>query len=93
MQTHSLGNILREVPIDLSKGDFTGDGEFFLRSTAGAAISYLPMNNSEADGETITKTLPASEKFDDPVLCKKVFAVIADGEQSLPSDLYAGYGV
>jgi hypothetical protein len=23
MQTHSLGNIIREVPIDLSAGDFT----------------------------------------------------------------------
>ena len=57
MQTHSLGNILREVPIDLSKGDFEDSNGFFLRSTAGAAISYLPMNNIEADGETITKTI------------------------------------
>ena len=89
MQTHSLGNILREVPIDLSTGDFEDNNGFFLRSTAGATIQYLPMNNSEADGETITKTLPASEKFDDPVLCKKVFAV----GSPLPDDLYAGYGV
>jgi len=89
MQTFALGNILREVPIDLSTGDFEDPNGFFLRSTAGATISYLPMNNSEASGETITKTLPASASFQDPVICKKVFAT----GSPLPDDLYAGYGV
>ena len=90
MQTHSLGNILREVPIDLSEGDFEDTDGFFIRSTAGGDVQYLPMNNIEASGETIIKTLPASEKFDDPVLIKKVFAY---GGQSMLTDLYAGYGV
>lgn len=89
MQTHSLGNILREVPIDLSGGDFTDLNGFFLRSAGGVTVTYLPFNNVEASGETITKTLPASEKFDDPVLVKKVYAT----GSPLPSDLYAGYGV
>ena len=91
MQTHSLGNILREVPIDLSSGDFEDLNGFFLRSDGGATVTYLPFNNIEASGETITKTLPASEKFEDPILIKKVYAV--EVEQELPDDLYAGYGV
>ena len=89
MQTHGLSNILREVPIDLSLGDFEDNNVFFIRSDGGATVTYLPFNNIEASGETITKTMLASEKFDDPVLCKKVFAV----GSPLPSDLYAGYGV
>ena len=87
MQTHGLQNILRVVPIDLSAGDFTDENGFFIRAAQDGVIKYCPMNN--LDSEAITKTLPASEKFDDPVLCKKVFAV----GSPIPSDLYAGYGV
>lgn len=86
-QNFGLMNIIREVPIDLSSGDFTDENGFFLRSDAGATISYCPKNN--LDSEAISKTLPASEKFDDPVICRKVFAT----GSPLPDDLYAGYGV
>ncbi len=84
------GNILREVLIDLSEGDFEDIIGFFIRSTAGGVIKYLPMNNIEAEDEFIIKTLPASEKFDDPVLVKKVYAY---GGQSMLEDIYVGYGV
>ena len=87
MQTHSLGNILREVAIDLTSEDFIDANGFFIRSDGGGSVTYYPMNNT--DDEPITKTLPASEKFDDPVLVRRV----SWGAGQELSDLYAGYGV
>lgn len=77
------------MPIDLSKGDFEDPFGFFLRSEGGATVTYIPLNNVEGEDINITKTMPASEKFDDPVVVKKVFAV----GSPVPDDLYAGYGV
>jgi hypothetical protein len=86
-QNFSLGNIIRVVPIDLSSGDFEDANGFFIKSASGATITYCPMNNQ--DSEALPKTLAASEKFDDPELCRKVFAT----GSPLPDDLLAGYGV
>jgi len=88
MQTHSLGNILREVPIDLSEADFIDPNGFFIRSAGGGTVTYYPMNNT--DDEAIVKTLPASEKFEDPVLVRRVSW---EAGQGALDDLYAGYGV
>ena len=89
MQTHQLGTILRVVPVDLSDGDFTDETGFFIRIGTETELSFCPINN-KTDAEAITKTWPASEKFDDPVLCRKIFAT---GELEEPTDLYIGYGV
>jgi hypothetical protein len=86
-QYFALGTIVRVVPIDLTDGDFTNENGFFLKSASGAMITYCPMNN--LDSEALTKTMNTSEKFEDPELCRKVFAV----GSPLPDDLLAGYGV
>jgi hypothetical protein len=88
MQTHSLGNILYEKPIDLSSGDFTDDHGFFLRSNVDAVVKYCPMNN-KTDAEAITKTIDGSPYFVDPVLMRKVFRLTTTPD----ADFYAGYGV
>ena len=88
MQTHSLGNIIYEKPIDLSSGDFTDETGFFVRSSVDAVLKYCPMNN-KSDAEAITKTIEASSYFLDPVLCRKVFRLVTTPD----GDFYAGYGV
>jgi hypothetical protein len=88
MQTHSLGNILRVVKIDLSQGDFVDENGFFFRSDAGGTVKYCPLNN-ESDAEAITKTIDGSALFVDPEICRKIFA---EGSPIL-DDIYVGYGV
>lgn len=88
MQTHSLGNILREVPIDLSAGDFTDENGFFVRAGADGIIKYCPLNN-KTDAEAIIKTVTATPYFIDPVICRKVFRLVTTPD----TELYAGYGV
>jgi hypothetical protein len=87
MQTHSLGNIVREIPIDLSS-DFTDENGFFIRSSVDAVVKYCPINN-KTDAEAITKTIEASPYFIDPVICRKVFKLTTTPD----GDFYAGYGV
>ena len=87
-QGFALGNILREVPIDLSTGDFTDENGFFVRAAADGVIKYCPMNN-KSDAEAITKTVTATPYFIDPVLCRKVFRLVTSPDTAL----YAGYGV
>lgn len=99
MQTHALANILRVVPIDLGDlsnvpetnidvdGNFVDENGFFIRCTAATSLKYCPKEN--LDSEAITKTFPASELFEDPELCRKIFAV----GSPLPSGIYIGYGV
>ena len=86
-QNFALGNIVRVKSIDLTEGSFEDPNGFFLRSVAGATVVYIPLNNQ--DDEMITKTFPASEKFEDPEIIR---TVVAAGSP-LPNDLYVGYGV
>jgi len=88
MQTHGLNNIIDEVPIDLSSGDFTNENGFFVRSGLDAVIKYCPMNRP-LDSQAITKTITASPYFVDPVLMRKVFRLVTSPDSSF----YAGYGV
>jgi hypothetical protein len=87
-QGFALGNIIREVPIDLSSGDFTDENGFFIRADADGIIKYCPLNN-KSDAEAITKTVYGSPYFIDPVLCRKVFRLVTTPD----TELYAGYGV
>jgi hypothetical protein len=86
-QNFSLGNINRVVPVDLSSGDFEDNNGFFIRSDAGATITYCPLLNE--DSEAITKTIDGTSMFVDPELCRKIFAT----GSPVPDDLYVGYGV
>jgi len=83
-----MGNIIRVEPVDLSEGDYTDENGFFIRSGSGGTIKYCPMNN--ADNEYIIKEIEASAIFDDPEICRKVFA---DATSPAAGDLFAGYGV
>ena len=87
LHTIGMGNITREVHLDLSSGDFTDENGFFIRSAVDAVIKYLPVGNES--NEPITKTVKASPYFIDPVRCKKVFRLITSPD----SDIYIGYGV
>jgi len=86
-RTIANGNILRVVPVDLNDGDYTDENGFFIRSDGGGAITYCPIGNEDA--EAITKTFPASATFNDPEVCRKIFAV----GSPLADDIYVGYGV
>ena len=86
-QNFAMGNVVRVVHIDLTKGTFTDENGFFIKSASGATITYCPLNNENS--ESLTKTMIASSAFEDPEICRKVFAV----GSPLPTDLYAGYGV
>jgi len=88
MQTHSLGNIIREIPIDLSTGDYVNEDGFFVRAAADGIIKYCPLNN-KSDAEAITKTVTATPYFIDPVICRKVFRLVTSPD----TQLYAGFGV
>jgi len=81
----SMGNITREVLIDVSLQDFTDNNGFFIRSGAGN-IKYCPLGNNDA--EAITKTVDASAIFNDPVICRKVFS-----SGTTATGIYVGYGV
>lgn len=88
MQTHGLMNIIREIPIDLSTGDFVDENGFFVRAGSDGVIKYCPLNN-KLDSEAITKTVTATPYFIDPVICRKVFRLVTTPDTAL----YAGYGV
>ena len=95
MQTHSLGNILRVIPLDISEDDFVDEVGFFIRSETDGYIKYCPMNN-KSDGEAITKYFYASNIFVDPEICRKIFAAADLAVTSPPSaveSIYIGYGV
>jgi len=87
MQTHSLGNIIREKLIDLSTGDFTDETGFFLRSSTGGAVRVCPLNNLDSEAET--KTITASPFAIDCTIYRKVFRLITSPD----TELYACYGV
>jgi hypothetical protein len=87
MQTHSLGNIIREIPIDLSAGDFEDNNGFFLRSSTGGVVRVCPLNNEDSEAET--KTIPDSYCAIDPTIYRKVFRLITSPD----TELYACYGV
>lgn len=81
-------NITREVHLDLSSGNFTDGNGFFIRTATDGVIKYLPID-ATTDAEAITKTVTASPYFIDPVVCKKVFALVTTPD----TDIYIGYGV
>jgi hypothetical protein len=88
MKNTPIGNIVRELAVDLTKGDYkdeTSNG-FFIRSAAAGVIKYVPLNNSDA--EIITKTVDAQAYFNDPTLCR---TIVASGTTA--TGIYAGYGV
>lgn len=86
-QNIAMGNIVRELPVDLSASDFTDENGFFIRSGSGGIIKYCPVGNE--DGEAITKTVPASPYFEDPVICRKIFRLVTSPD----TEIYIGYGV
>jgi hypothetical protein len=86
-QGFALGNILREVPIDLSTGDFTDENGFFLRSSTGGIARVCPKNNLDSEAET--KTITASPFAIDCTIYRKVFRLITSPD----TELYACYGV
>ena len=106
-QTHSLGNILRVVPVDfveqtptenfpLGSDDFVDEEGFFIRAEVAGYITYCPMNN-KTDAEAITKYFDASYIFIDPEICRKIFAATdlpATSPEGTAADvIYVGYGV
>lgn len=86
-QGFALGNILREVPIDLSSGNFEDKNGFFLRSSTGGVVRVCPMNNEDSEAET--KTITASPFAIDCTLYRKVFQLITSPD----TELFACYGV
>jgi hypothetical protein len=106
-QTHSLGNILRVVPLDFAdtsnipdtnfdaSGNFVDEEGFFIRAETEGYITYCPLNN--LDAEAITKWFDVSYRFIDPELCRKVFKITdlpaGSPEPAEASDIYIGYGV
>lgn len=86
MITSPAGNILRELPCDVSGEDYENDDAFFMRSAVGGDICYLPASNE--DGEEITKTVEASAYFIDPVQCRKIMKV-----GTTATGIYVGWGV
>lgn len=79
-------NIIREVLLDLSAGDFGDENGFFIRSGRGGLIKYLPKGNT--DDEPITQTVEASPYFIDKVICRKVFKLVTSPD----AEIYIGYG-
>lgn len=106
-QTHSLGNILRVIPLDFSDtsnipetnidaaGNFVDEEGFFIRAEVEGYITYCPMNN--LDSEAITKWFDISYIFIDPELCRKIFLATdlpdVSPEADAASGIYLGYGV
>jgi hypothetical protein len=106
-QTHSLGNILRVVPLNFNdtsnipdtnidaSGNFIDEEGFFIRAEVEGYITYCPLNN--LDAEAITKWFDTSYRFIDPELCRKVFRVTnlpdISPEAEAASGIYIGYGV
>ena len=84
----SISNIHYVKQVDLTNGDYVDESGFFIRSDAGATITYCPLNN-KSDAEAITKTIDGSAIFVDPEVCRKIFAT----GSPVPDDLYVGYGV
>jgi len=107
MQTHSLGNILRVVPLDFddltnipesnidADGNFVDENGFFIRCEGEGYLTYCPKNN--LDGEAITKYFDSSHIFVDTELCRKIFLVTnlpdSSPEGEIVSGIYIGYGV
>ena len=105
-QTHSLGNILRVVLVDIEgntpaenfvvgSDDFIDEKGFFIRAEVAGYITYCPMNN--LDDEPITKWFDASYIFVDPEICRRIFAAtdlpFTSPESTAADIIYAGYGV
>jgi len=107
MQTHSLGNILRVVPLDFddltnipesnidADGNFVDENGFFIRVEGEGYLTYCPKNN--LDSEAITKYFDSSYLFVDTELCRKIFLVTnlpdSSPEGEIASGIYIGYGV
>jgi hypothetical protein len=88
-QTIAMGNIQRVKSVDLSEGDFESDVPFFIRAGVTGSLKYCPWGNN--DEEYIIKEFTASAIFEDPEICRKIFA---DGAGSpVASEIYVGYGV
>ena len=84
--TKEMGNITRVIPVDVSVNDFTDENGFFIRCDTDGDIRYCPIGN--LDSEAITKAISASATFNDPEICRKIFAAGTDA-----SEIYIGYGV
>ena len=107
-QTHSLGNILRVVPLDFADlsnipetnidtaGNFIDEEGFFIRAETEGYITYCPLNN-KSDAEAITKYFDSSHIFIDPEICRKIFLVtdlpVTSPASEAASGIYIGYGV
>jgi hypothetical protein len=85
MGSNSKENISKVKLVDLTLGDYEGDGGFFIRSNVGGVIKYCPKGNT--DEEFIIKTIDASAIFNDPEYCRKIFA---DGTTA--TEIYVGFG-
>ncbi len=83
--SNSRGNITKVVGVSLATTDFESTEPFFIRSSAGGVIKYLPLGNPEAS--PITKTIEASAIFHDPELCKKIFKT-----GTTATGIFAGFG-
>lgn len=86
MITSPAGNILRELPCDVSQKNYENDDAFFIRANTGGTICYLPAGNEV--GEEVTKTIEASPYFIDPVQCIKIMKV-----GTTATGIHLGWGV
>jgi len=82
----SRGNITKVVGVSLATTDFESDKPFFIRSSAGGTIKYLPVGNP--DTSPITKDIDPSAVFNDPELCKKIFKT-----GTTATGIFAGFGI
>jgi len=88
----AMGNIRRELPVDVSSDDYSDTQPFFIRAETAGVIRYIPADNQ--DDEIITKTFEASVDFTSPVMCRKILAeVVTSPAISYASGIYVGYGI
>ena len=88
---YQFGNIVKELPVDISGEDFEDKRGFFVRVETSGYLTYCPVEN--ADSEAITRYFDASYIFNDPVLCRKIFKQEAVSPDTNADDVYIGYGV
>jgi hypothetical protein len=82
----SMGNITRQKLIDLSSIDFEDKDGFFFRCQTAGNIKYCAWNDT--DGLAVTDAFDASSKFDNPIICRKIFKT-----GTTATGIYVGYGV
>jgi len=101
MQTHSLGNIIRVVPVDMinktpagnfdTDGNFVDEAGFFIRVEGAGYLTYCPLNN-KLDAEAIYKWFDTLYIFTDPEICRKIIHT-PTSPVSEATLIFVGYGV